>query len=94
MHESEAVMTISHRVAAGPKITGILPIPPPRPHLTEEQTEPREEPRIQTACTVLFYQSPPNGACGVVPVEIIIKQTWLGLPMPIRPGFSRVAGEK
>lgn len=59
MHESEAVTTVSHRVAAGPKITGILRIPPPQPHLTEEQTEPREEPRVQHAGTVLFYQPPP-----------------------------------
>lgn len=68
MHESQAVMTISHRVAAGPEITGILPIPAPQPHFTEEQMEPREEPRAQHDCTALFYQSPPNGACGLVPV--------------------------
>lgn len=91
-------MTISHKVAAGLKIIGILPIPPLQPHFTGTQTaegravgQPRQAQRDDT---VLFYRSPPNGACGLVPVQNDQKQSWLGVPMPIGVGFSRVAEEK
>lgn len=56
--------------------------------------ESMEKQRAQGNDTVLFYQSPPDGACGLVLVWSYQKQTWLGLPMPIEVGFSRVAKDK